>query len=149
MLYLASDHRGFIRKNQLKQWLKENKISYKDLGVYDTQKADYPDIALSLGQKVRESELNRGIAFCGSGAGVCVAANKIKGIRCGLGFNHTQVKSFVEDDHINILAIAADYTSKFKTFQLAKSFLGAEYSDEERFIRRLKKVEKIEQTQTS
>ncbi|MGI5827700.1 MAG: RpiB/LacA/LacB family sugar-phosphate isomerase [Patescibacteria group bacterium] len=145
MLYLATDHRGLKRKNQLKTWLTTKKIPFKDLGAYEyNADDDYPDYAYKVAQKVLEDKKGKGVVFCGSGAGICVAANKVKGIRCSLGFNHQQVKSFVEDDDINVLAIAADYTTKFKVFQLVKTFLAAEFKNEKRHIRRLEKIMQLE-----
>jgi ribose 5-phosphate isomerase B len=145
MLYLAADHRGFKLKNQLKNWLLEKKIPFKDLGAYGYDPDDdYPDLTKAVCKKVLEDKSNKGVVLCGSGAGVCITANKIKGIRCGLGFNHRQVKSFVEDDDVRVLAVASDYTSKFKLFQLVKTFLNTAFAAQERHIRRLAKIETLE-----
>ncbi|NMB57475.1 RpiB/LacA/LacB family sugar-phosphate isomerase [Candidatus Beckwithbacteria bacterium] len=144
MLYLATDHRGYKLKNQLKAWLIAKKIKFKDLGAYEFNSNDnYPDFAHSLSQKVLEQADNKGVLFCGSGAGVCIAANKIKGIRACLGFNHRQVASFVKDDNVNVLCVAADYTNKFKCFQLVKTFLKTKFSGEEKYQRRIEKIEKL------
>jgi len=150
MLYLATDHRGFKLKNQLKAWLTLKKIPFKDLGAYEyLPDDDYPDYAKLLCDHVLGSDRsrpvttggNRGVIFCGSGAGVSIACNKIKGIRSAIGFDNSQVESFTKHDHVNVLAIAADHTSKFKCFQLVKSFLNTEYSQEERYVKRLEKIE--------
>jgi ribose 5-phosphate isomerase B len=142
MLYLTTDHRGLKLKNQLKAWLSEKKISYKDLGAYKyNQDDDYPDFAKLITVKVLENPDNRGVIFCGSGAGVNIVCNKAKGIRCAIGFNKAQVEHFVQNDHVNVLAIASDHTSKFKCFQLVKTFLATQFSQEERLLRRLKKIE--------
>lgn len=142
MLYLATDHRGLKLKNQLKTWLAAKQIPFEDLGAHSLDSHDdYPDFAKALTQKVLAQPSHRGVIFCGSGVGVCIACNKVKGIRCGLGLNHHQVTSATQHDHINILAVAADYTSKFKCFQLVKRFLEAEYSQEERHVRRVAKIE--------
>ena len=151
MLFLATDHRGLKLKNQLKDWLVAKKILFKDLGAYEYDGGDdYPDFAKLLCEQVlgreRKSsfpteETHRGVIFCGSGAGVSIACNKIKGIRSAIGFNHTQVQSFTSHDHVNVLAIAADYTTKFKCFQLVKSFLKTKFNQEEKYIKRLQKIE--------
>jgi len=144
MLYIATDHRGLKLKNQLKDWLVSKNIPFKDLGAYEfNPEDDYPDYVLLVSQKVLEDSTNKGVILCGSGAGVCIAANRIAGIRCGLGFTHKQVQSFVEDDNVNVLAIAADYTNKFKLFQLVKTFLKVEFKGEERHIRRLARIEEL------
>ncbi len=145
MLYLATDHRGLKLKNQLKAWLGSKKISYKDLGTYNFDQNDsYVHISQTLCTKVLENPEEKGIIFCGSGAGVSIACNKIKGIRCGLGFNHHQVKSFVEHDNVNVLALPADYLSKFKCFQLVKSFLNANFNSESRHQERLEQLSQLE-----
>jgi len=142
LLFLATDHRGLKLKNQLKNWLISKKIPFKDLGAYEyLPDDDYPDYAKLISGKVLETDENRGVIFCGSGAGVSIACNKIKGIRSAIGFNHQQVESFTAHDHINVLAIAADHTSKFKCFQLVKSFLKTDFSQEERYLKRLGKIE--------
>ncbi len=145
MLYLAADHQGLKLKNQLKSWLSVKKIAFKDLGAYEPNpNDDYPDFAQAVAQKVVEDPENKGVLLCGSGAGVCIAANKIKGIRCAIGFNYQQVERFVQHDDINVLAIAADYTSKFKVFQLVKTFINTSFIGEERHRRRLEKVRELE-----
>ncbi len=145
MLYLATDHRGLKLKNQLKQWLTGKKILFKDLGAYELNPDDdYPDFAKLLTNAVLENKDSRGVIFCGSGAGVCIACNKVKGIKSAIGFNHRQVKSFTEHDHVNVLCIASDHTKKFKCFQLVKTFLNTPYSTESRHLKRLKKIEEME-----
>ena len=145
MLYLATDHRGLKLKNQLKIWLTEKKIAFKDLGAYELDPADdYPDFAKKLTAKVLENKNNRGVIICGSGAGVCIASNKVAGIRSAIGFDHHQVESFTQHDHVNILAIASDHTKKFKCFQLVKKFINTKFLQEERLLRRLKKIASLE-----
>jgi ribose 5-phosphate isomerase B len=143
MLYLATDHRGLKLKNQLKAWLSSNKITFKDLGAYELDPNDnYPDFAKILTAKVFEAKENKGVIFCGSGAGVCIACNKVKGIRAAIGFNHRQVESFVKHDDVNVLCIASDHTKKFKCFQLVKTFINTQFCGEEKYKKRLEMVEK-------
>lgn len=142
MLYLANDHRGLKLKNQLVVWLRQNKIAFKDLGAYSFDKDDdFPDFAKLLAEKVLENPENKGVAFCGSGAGMSIACNKQKGIRAAIGYKHQQVTSFVEDDNVNVLVLAADHTTKFKCFQLVKKFLNAKFIASEKHLRRLGKIE--------
>ena len=142
MLYLACDHRGFKLKNQLKTWLTEKKVKFKDLGAYELDPDDdYPDFAQKLTAKVLEDKDNKGVLMCGSGAGVCIAANKVKSIRAAIGFNHQQVASFVQHDSVNVLCIAADYTKKFKVFQLVKTFINSKFCGKEKYKKRLEKIE--------
>lgn len=167
MLYLGADHRGFKLKEKLKEWLTSKKIKFKDLGALKFDPGDdYPDIAKKVAEKVvlfRHPEqgirqpaerlvegssdlaksVNKGVLICGSGGGVCIAANKIKGVRAGIGFRPQQVRKMVEDDDLNILCLASDYTTKFKAFQLTKIFLNSKFAKKKRFLRRIKKIRLI------
>jgi len=145
MLYLATDHRGLKLKNKVIAYLIDRKITFKDLGVYEyNQNDNYVDQAKILSEKVLENNQNRGIIFCGSGIGVSIACNKIKGIYCGLGLTARQVKNGVEHDHINVLAIASDETKKFKAFALVKDFLKSKYGKEERHLARIESIKQLE-----
>ena len=144
MLYLGADHRGFKAKEKLKQWLFSKKIEYKDLGAskFDPQD-DYPDIAQKLAKIVVKKKA-KGVLICGSGAGVAIAANKIKGIRAAIGFNPQQTRKMIEDDGVNILCLAADYISKFKAFQLVKIFFKTQFKNKDQYLRRVKKIRMLE-----
>lgn len=145
MLFLATDHRGLKLKNQIKAYLIDRKIAFKDLGVYDFDENDnYVTWVKLLAEKVLESKENRGIVLCGSGIGVSITANKIKGIYCGLGLNSRQIKNGVEHDHINVLAIASDETKKFKAFALVKTFLRTKYGGEKRHLKRIESIKELE-----
>ncbi|OGD62020.1 hypothetical protein A2160_00445 [Candidatus Beckwithbacteria bacterium RBG_13_42_9] len=143
-LFLGSDHRGFKLKEKLKEWLGQKKIDFVDLGPekFDPED-DYPDMAQKLALKIVD-EKSRGILLCGSGAGMEIAANKVKGIRAAIGFNPQQVRKMVEDDDVNILCLAADYISKFKAFQLTKIFLNSQFINKGKYLRRVEKIKKLE-----
>jgi len=144
MLCLGADHRGFKLKEKLKEWLGSKKIAFTDLGAEKLNADDdYPDIAKKVAEKVI-SEKGKGVLFCGSGGGICIAANKVKGIRAAIGFNPQQVKKMVEDDDLNILCLAADYTRKFKAFQLVKIFLNSKFKNKGKYKRRVDKVIEME-----
>jgi len=143
-LHLGADHRGFKLKEKLKKWLAEKKIKFEDLGAkkFDPND-DYPDIAQKAVEEVVKGE-NKGILICGSGAGVAIAANKVKGARAAIGFNPRQVKKMVEDDNLNILCLAADYISKFKAFQLTKIFITTQFKNKGKYLRRVEKIREME-----
>jgi len=145
MLYLGSDHRGFKLKEKLKEWLTSKKIAFIDLGAkkFDPND-DYPDIAKKLAEIV-VSKKGKGVLLCGSGGGICIAANKAKGIRAAIGFNPQQVAKIVEDDDLNILCLAADYTRKFKAFQLVKVFINSQFKNKGNYLRRVGKIREIEE----
>lgn len=144
-IFIGSDHRGFELKEFLKRKLEENNFEFEDIGnfVYDSND-DYPDFAFKVGEKVSQNKVNLGILICGSGAGVCFAVNKIKGIRASLGINPEMVKNAKADDNINILCLASDFTTKENAWEMVKVFLETKFKNEEKYLRRIKKVEEYE-----
>lgn len=144
-IYLGTDHRGFELKEYLKEKLKENNFDFEDLGnlIYDPND-DYPDFAFKVGEKVKNDKNARGILICGSGAGVCFSVNKVKGIRAGLAYNEEMTKKMKEDDDINVLCLAGDYLDKELAWKIVEVFLKTEFKNEEKYLRRIKKVEDYE-----
>jgi ribose 5-phosphate isomerase B len=110
-IFIGADHRGFNLKNQIIEYLHEKDIRIEDLGAYDYDpNDDYPDFAKKVAQAVIQNRENHlGIVVCGSGVGVAIAANRFQGIRAALGFEENQVAHARENDHINVLALPADY----------------------------------------
>jgi len=146
MVYLGADHRGYGLKEKIKIHLKELGYSFEDLGnnVLDPQD-DYSDFALSVAKKVAENpDENQGVLICGSGIGMVVAANKIKGVIAGQVFNEEGAKHAREVDNVNIISIAADYTDLDMAKNIVKIWLETEFSGEERHKRRLDKIKAIE-----
>jgi ribose 5-phosphate isomerase B len=145
MLYLGADHRGFILKEHLKKYLHTKKIPFVDLGnsILD-QEDDFVDFAAKVGEKVAENKTNRGILICGLGVGVCIAANKIKGIRAGQVFSKEMAMHARKDDDINIVALSADTLREKAAQNIIDVFLTTKFRKEERFIRRLNKIKTLE-----
>ena len=142
-VYIGADHGGFGLKDKLIEELREDGISVTDLSTKYDPEDDYPDIAFELGEKVvLENAL--GILICRSGAGVCVAANKVKGIRAAMAVNLKQARKSREDDDINVLCLSADYIDDEENIKITKEFLKAVFMAEERFIRRINKIKKYE-----
>src|SRR3990167_4766828 len=100
MIYLGADHRGYELKGKLKSFLADSGFIAEDLGTHSTESVDYPLIAHEVGRKVVEDPYNRGIVICGSGAGVCIASNKLQGIRAGVAWNEHVAKTMRNDDNI-------------------------------------------------
>ena len=142
-LYIGADHRGFKLKQALIEWLQSQGHEVEDCGNTRLDPADdYPDYASYVAERVKNSsEDARGILLCGSGVGVSIAANKHKGIRAGLGINREQVASATEHDHINVLALAADFVTLDQAKEMVDVFLQTNYSPEERHVRRVGKIE--------
>ena len=144
MIYLGADHRGFELKAKINIWLQNRRFEFEDLGAYEyNHDDDYVDVAIAVAQKVAEKN-TRGIVICGSGVGVDIAANKVKGVRCGLGFLEDQVHAARKDDNINILAIAADNISEQLAHKLVEKFLETEFVESERYLRRVEKIKRYE-----
>lgn len=142
-IFIGADHRGFELKNKLAEYLQEKNIRVEDLGAYEyNAEDDNPDYSQKVAQAVlQKPEEFLGVVICGSGNGVAMAANRFKGIYCGLGFDNHQVQHMREHDHINILALPADYLDFEKAKQFVDTFLAAKPKQEEKYIRRLNKTD--------
>jgi ribose 5-phosphate isomerase B len=139
---LGADHRGFTLKEQLQQWLQQQGYEVIDVGAETVQPDDdYPLVSFALSERiVAEGPSARGILCCGSGIGASIAANKVPGVRCGLGITSEQVKAGRHDDDMNILAVAADFTSWESAQPLVKAFLETAFGSEPRYQRRLDQI---------
>lgn len=142
-IFIGADHRGFNLKNQIIEYLHEKDIRIEDLGAYEyNANDDYPDFAKKVAQAVLQNPENHlGIVICGSGVGVAIAVNRFKGIRCGIGFDVDQVKHIRENDHINVLALPSDYVDCEKAKTLVDVFLSSSPKTEEKYLRRIKKLD--------
>lgn len=144
-VYLGTDHRGFALKEKMKTWLTDWKYGFSDLGAYELDSQDdYPLYAEKVGVLVGKEEEARGVLLCGSGVGVDVVANKIDGVRASIGKNPQQVKAGRNDDDMNILIIAADYTKEDEAKEMLKVFLETKFSGKSRYKRRLQEISKLE-----
>lgn len=141
-IYLASDHGGFALKTRLAEFL-TTKLGYKveDLGPASYNKTDdYPDFAHKLTTEVLKTK-QLGILICTSGIGMCLSANKIKGIRAGIGFNLAVAKSMKNDNNTNVLCLPAKHLTEDHALAIAKTWLATPFSGDERHVRRLGKIE--------
>lgn len=144
MIYLGTDHRGFELKERIKGWLGQWDYPYEDMGAFEYDKDDdYPDFAKAVAQKVAAEPDAKGILICGSGVGVVIAANKVKGIRAGTAINAGQIKDSVSDEDTNILGISADYLSG-QAEEIVKTFLETKFSGQARHVRRVNKIKELE-----
>jgi len=145
MIYLGADHRGFELKEKIKQWLGEWGEEYEDMGNEKYDKSDdYVDYAKKVGEKVGEGR-DKGILICGSGVGVNVVVNKYKGVRGMMGLNEKQVKHGIGSDKVNVLSLASNHVVEIEAKNMIKSFLETQFKGEERHLRRLEKIKKIEE----
>lgn len=146
IIYIGADHRGFYLKETLKRTLVADGYDVIDLGNTESNPDDdYSDCAAAVAQKVAGTgEEVRGILICGSGIGVDVTANKFKGVRSALAISADQIRAGRHDDDVNVLSIAAEFTEEKTALEIARVFLGTPFGKEERYMRRLDKLAKIE-----
>lgn len=145
-IYLGADHRGFELKESLKSWLEEGGFEVIDLGSEKLEPGDdNPKVAFKVAVAVATDATSLGILICGSGVGVNIAANKVKGIRAGQGWSVDQVEHAKQHDYINILSLAADYLDFDQATELVSVFIDAPVLDEERFLRRVEQIKEYEQ----
>ncbi|HEX9506981.1 MAG TPA: ribose 5-phosphate isomerase B [Myxococcales bacterium] len=141
---MAADHAGFPFKAQVKARLNEQGHEVLDLGTVSTAPVDYPDFAEAVGEALAASRAERGILICGSGVGVCVAANKIPGVRAGICHDCYSAHQGVEHDDINVLCLGARIVGPELMREIVDAFISARFSGEERHVRRLSKTKAIE-----
>jgi RpiB/LacA/LacB family sugar-phosphate isomerase len=143
-IVLGSDHAGFDMKQDLVAFVRGLGHEIVDVGTNSTAPVDYPDFAEAVGMAVRNGQAERGILICGSGVGASVAANKIPGIRAGLCHDSYSARQGVEHDDMNVLVLGSRVIASELAHDLARIFLAARFSGEERHVRRLKKIRDLE-----
>lgn len=142
---IASDHAGFPLKELVRVHVAKLGHDVQDLGAYDTTPSDYPDFAVKVGTALMRGEADRGILICGSGVGVCIAANKMPGVRAGMCHDTYSAHQGVEHDEMNVIVLGARIIAEALAFECVESYLNANFiAKEERFVRRLNKVFAIE-----
>ncbi|MBI2448451.1 RpiB/LacA/LacB family sugar-phosphate isomerase [Candidatus Microgenomates bacterium] len=141
MIFLAADHAGYRLKEIVKSFLTFLNMEFEDLGA-DTDEStdDYPDYAKKLVKKMKKKN-DRGFLFCGSGVGMCMAANRYKEIRAATaGSEHAVIMSRIEND-ANVLCLASRLTNEHAAKRFIKLFLDTPFSGESRYKRRVKKLD--------
>ena len=139
MIALGCDHGGYSLKEEVKKHLEERNIAYKDYGCDSTESCDYPIYAKKVAQAVASKECEQGILICGTGIGISIAANKVKGIRAALCHDCFSAQATREHNNANILAMGARVVGPGLALKIVDTFLDTEFSNDERHIRRMKK----------
>ena len=132
---IASDHGGFDLKESLKKYLADNGYAVEDVGTYSKDSCHYPEFAAKCAQLVSKGECRFGIIVCTSGEGVVMAANKVKGIRAGIGYNATVSRLMREHNDANIITFGSKYTSLKQAIVRTNAFLKAEFQGGRHAIR--------------
>lgn len=144
-ILISADHGGYELKNKLVAWIKENQFKIEDLGNYDFDSADdYPDFAEKVAKKISQKKADRGIVICGSGVGAAIAANKFYGVRASVCHDTYSARQGVEHDDMNVLCLGARILGEELIKEIITAFLNAEFYNRDKYLRRLKKVLKIE-----
>lgn len=146
MIYIGADHRGFELKEKLKEFLRNEGYEFYDVGALKYDKGDdYPDFAYEAALKVAEDpENNRGILLCGSGMGMDVVANKVRGVRATVAYSRDATAHARANDNINVITLAADVIGFEAAKEYVRVFLNTPFSGAERHLRRLQKIAEIE-----
>lgn len=143
MVYIGADHNGFWLKQELKTYLQRHKIVVIDVGAHSRRvDDDYPDYAFAMGRKFKIGDL--GILICGSGHGMVIAGNKLKGLRASLATTVFSARKARSDDHVNILVLSAWETSVEQAKRIVAAWLSAKPSKAYRHQRRLQKIKRWE-----
>ncbi len=144
-IYVGGDHQGWAMKSALEDMLKEEGYKVVDMGNSNlVQNDDYPDFGYAVAKRVVNDVGSHGIVICGSSAGICIVANKVKGARAATGFNEESARAARADDNSNILCLPAHFMSIEDAKKVTNAWLDTEFSGAERHVRRLHKVSQIE-----
>ena len=141
---LASDHRGFKLKKYLTKQLYLLNYQIIDFGTNDEESTDYPDYAFTLGKAVASKDVDYGVAICGSGIGISIACNKVKGVRCAKVANKEEAKITRIDNNSNVVALS-EKISEAEALEIVKTFIETVTSSEEKHIRRINKITEYEE----
>ena len=143
MLAIGSDHRGYKLKEELIKYLEEKEIKVKDFGTYSEERVDYPNVAAKVAKSVQNKECEQGILICGTGSGMCITANKFRGIRCTTCYNEYTAKHARLHNNANILSIGAEDMNVNQAICILRTWLATEFEGG-RHTQRIKLIEEIE-----
>ena len=135
MIALGCDHGGLDLKNEIIKYLDLQGIEYKDFGTYTNESVDYPKYARLVANAVAEGQCEKGILVCGTGIGISIAANKVKGIRCALCHDVFSAKATREHNDSNVLAMGGRVIGVGLALEIVKTWLDTPFSQDERHIK--------------
>lgn len=140
---VGSDHGGFELKEHIKDYLEKEGIQYVDYGTNSLDSVDYPDYGLRLAKAVKTGEVDRGIAICGTGIGISITCNKVKGIRCALCSDTYSARMSIEHNNANVMALGGRVVGKDLATEIVSVWLKAQFEGG-RHERRINKISDIE-----
>ncbi len=141
MIAIGSDHGGFALKSEIIKHLEARGLSYRDFGTYTEASCDYPDFGRAVAKAVASGEYERGIIICGTGIGISITANKVRGIRAALCGDCFSAEACREHNDANILALGARVIGPGLALKIVDTFLDTPFSGDERHVRRISKIE--------
>ncbi len=140
---IASDHRGYVLKKEIIKEL-ENEYEIIDFGTDSEERVDYPDYAFKLGKAIQNKDIDLGIAICGTGIGISIALNKVKGVLCAKISNKEEAKLAKEHNHANAIAFSGS-TKIEEAKEMILTFLNSKPNNEQAHLNRINKILKYEE----
>lgn len=144
-IYIGADHAGFPMKEMLKRELASQGFDVQDLGARSLDpEDDYPEFGYAVGKAVVANPGSRGIVLCGNAQGICIVANKVRGVRAATGFNAYAAETSRTDDDANVLCLPGRVLSDAEAKEITRIWLSTPFSNAERHVRRVREVEEME-----
>ena len=143
MIAIGSDHGGFALKQEIIKHLEKRRLEYKDFGCYSEDSCDYPEYGHAVGHAVVDGECEKGILICGTGIGISISANKIPGVRAAVCTDCFTAEATRLHNNANILALGGRVVGAGLALKIVDTFLDTPFSNDERHIRRISKIEEI------
>jgi ribose 5-phosphate isomerase B len=144
-IVIGSDHAGFPLKATIVEFVKSMGHEVEDVGSYDPNPVDFPDIAKSVTGAITSGKADRGLMVCGTGVGASIAANKVKGIRAAVCHDIHSAHQSVEHDDVNVMCIGAQIVGPWLAKDLVAAYIAAEFSTDEDFRRRVRKLTEMDE----
>ena len=144
MIVLAADHGGYLLKEEVKKHLDAKGVEYIDVGTHNGESVDYPDMAKLACEKIQSGEAEKGLIFCGTGVGISIAANKVKGIRCACCSDCFSAHYTRLHNDATVLAMGERVVGPGLMVEIVDAFLSTDFSGDERHERRVEKIKALE-----
>jgi len=144
-IYIGADHAAVALKEQIKKFLDKKELKYEDVGSFDSNsKDDYPDYAFKMAEKVAKDKDSKGVLLCGTGTGMVIAANKVKGIRAAVIYDNYSAKMARNDNDTNVACLRARQFSSAAAIKAIQTWLRTTFSEHSRHKRRIRKIASYE-----
>lgn len=144
-IFIGCDHKGLDLKDKIIKYLQENQLEVLDIGLENNPLDDYPEFAFKLGELVRDNDGSLGILICGSGVGMSIAANKVKGIRCVRALSVDDAFKGKNHNGANVIALGSEITTDFSLVrEIVDTFIATKFPSEERHLNRVNEIKEYE-----